>query len=64
MAFRVGDSVKMKDGVKDSEYEKWDLSGWQGWVIARPQRGKTETYQSKKPKKWRKNGEENIHKKK
>ena len=45
MAFRVGDSVKMKDGVKDAEYEKWDLSGWQGWVIARPQRGKTETYQ-------------------
>ena len=45
MAFRVGDSVKMKDGVKDAEYEEWDLSGWQGWVIARPQRGKTETYQ-------------------
>ncbi len=25
MAFRVGDSVKLKDGLKDAEYEKWDL---------------------------------------
>ena len=45
MAFRIGDSVKMKDGVKDAEYEKWDLSGWQGWVIAAPKRGQRDTYQ-------------------
>jgi hypothetical protein len=45
MAFRVGDSVKMKNGVKDAEYEKWDLSGWQGWVLVAPKRGKSDTYQ-------------------
>lgn len=36
MAFRVGDSVKMKNGIKDSEYGKWDLSGWQGWITQKP----------------------------
>jgi hypothetical protein len=45
MAFRIGDSVKMKNGVKDAEYEKWDLSGWQGWVVVAPKRGKSDTYQ-------------------
>ena len=45
MAFRVGDSVKMKNGVKDAEYDKWDLSGWQGWVLVAPKRGKSDTYQ-------------------
>ena len=45
MAFRVGDAVKMKKGVMDAEHEKWDLSGWQGWVIAAPKRGVRETYQ-------------------
>jgi hypothetical protein len=45
MAFRIGDSVKMKNGVMDAEHEKWDLSGWQGWVLVAPKRGKSDTYQ-------------------
>ncbi len=36
MAFSIGDSVKIKNGVKDAEYNKWDLSGWQGWVTKKP----------------------------
>ena len=32
MAFKVGDCVKIKKGVKDAEYGQWDLSGWQGWI--------------------------------
>lgn len=44
-SFRVGESVKMKKGTMDAEYEKWDLSGWQGWILATPKRGQRDTYQ-------------------
>ena len=36
MAFKIGDAAKIKQGVKDSEYGKWDLSGWQGWITQKP----------------------------
>ena len=36
MNYKVGDSVKIKQGVKDAEYGKWDLSGWQGWIVKEP----------------------------
>ena len=32
MAFKLGDAVKIKQGVKDAETGQWDLSGWQGWI--------------------------------
>jgi hypothetical protein len=43
--FNKGESVKMKNGTMDAEYEKWDLSGWIGWVVATPKRGQSDTYQ-------------------
>ena len=33
MAFKLGDAVKVKQGVKDVETREWDMSGWQGWII-------------------------------
>ena len=36
MDYKVGDAVKIKQGVKDSEYGRWDLSGWQGWIVKEP----------------------------
>lgn len=36
MAFKVGDAVKMKQGVKDSESGIFDMSGWQGWITEVP----------------------------
>ena len=32
MAFKIGDFVKIKDGVLDAEEEKYDLGGWQGHI--------------------------------
>jgi hypothetical protein len=34
MNFRVGDSVKIKQGVKDPDFDA-DLSGWQGTIVER-----------------------------
>jgi len=31
-AFKVGDSVKVRKGVKDPDAERFDMSGWQGRV--------------------------------
>ena len=33
MAFQVGDFVKIKNGVKDADENKYDLSGWKGHII-------------------------------
>ena len=32
MKFKIGDSVKIKQGILDADYNKWDISGWQGWI--------------------------------
>ena len=29
----IGDSIKVKNGVLDNEFEKYDISGWQGRII-------------------------------
>ncbi len=44
MAFKIGDAVKIKQGVKDVETGKWDMSGWQGW-ITEPKKKNDPTYE-------------------
>ena len=31
--FKVGDFVKIKDGIMDADENKYNLSGWQGHII-------------------------------
>lgn len=33
MDFKIGDSVKVKDGVKEPDNEEFEMGGWQGRVI-------------------------------
>ena len=30
---KIGDNVKVKDGVKDPDDEEYSIAGWQGWVV-------------------------------
>lgn len=33
MIFQIGDFVKIKRGVFNAGYGKWDLTDWQGWIV-------------------------------
>ena len=30
---KIGDNVKVKEGVKDPDDEEYSIAGWQGWVV-------------------------------
>jgi hypothetical protein len=34
---KIGDSVKVKDGIKEPDNEDFEMSGWQGHCWEKPQ---------------------------
>ena len=30
---KIGDNVKVKEGIKDPDDEEYSIAGWQGWVV-------------------------------